>query len=471
VEARSVHEGGAKGILELQIPPGWGSEPGHVDLVLPGPGETQSVRMKVTIPGTAPAGASELRYMVTSGERREGVVVRPVRRAAPGIAHPADESNYDAEAFLIAPAAVSVHLLDAMFVPALRHAYITGADEHILPSLSGFGLDVTVLDHQEVRYADLSRFDAIVVGPHAYLLREDVRTNAARLLRYVEDGGTLIVQFQGYGYQAPGLAPYPISYAEPHDRVTFADAPVQILRPDHPIFHLPNEINAADFGGWVLDRGLYFVHEWDPAYTSLLASNDPGEEPQGGGLFVAEYGRGTYVYAAYSFFRQIPAGVQGAVRLFANLLAIPEAKILQRVELARGLELFTVMADDQLHEVVRLMAERRFQAGSYLARQGEPGQELFLIAEGEIEILKETEGAARHYVARPGEAVGELAALADVPRSASLRARTDVRLLSMRGDHFRALLRQHPSIAEDVIKLLANRLATTEQVEPPSGSG
>jgi CRP-like cAMP-binding protein len=234
---------------------------------------------------------------------------------------------------------------------------------------------------------------------------------------------------------------------------------------------MPNQIGPEDFDGWILDRGLYFLGRWDPAYISLLASSDPGEEPRGGGLVVAAYGRGTYVYTGLSFFRQIPAGVQGAVRLFANMLAIPEAKILERMQLARGLELFAFMTDTQLHEVVRLMSERRFEAGAYLARQGERGEELFLVLEGEVEILKERDRGSATFVARSGEAVGELAALADVPRSASLRARGEVRTLSMRGAHFRALLREHPDLAEYVIKLLANRLATTEQVEPPSGSG
>jgi LmbE family N-acetylglucosaminyl deacetylase len=472
VAVRSVHEEGAKGTLVLALPPGWETDPAQVDLVLPAHGETQSVRIKVGIPGGVEPGVYPLRYEVAAGERRaQGVVVRPVRRGAPGISRPAGDSNFVDEAFLISPATVGVHMLDVRFVQGLRYGYIAGAEEHVVAALAGFGLDVAMLDEEEIRYADLSRFDAIVVGPHAYVLRDDVRANAARLLEYVDGGGTLIVQFQGYGYQAEGLAPYPVAYRQPHDRVTFPDAPVRILQPSHSILRMPNEITMADFDGWVLDRGLYFLGRWDPAYTSLLASNDPGEEPKGGGLLVAPYGRGTYVYAALSFFRQIPAGVQGAVRLFANLLAIPEAKILERMELARGLELFAFMTDSQLHEGVRLMSERRFEGGAFLARQGEPGEELFLVVDGEVEILKQGERGAQTFVARRGEAVGELAALAGVPRSASLRARGSVRTLTMRGSHFRGLLREHPDLAEDVIKLLANRLATTEQVEPPSGSG
>ncbi|MFN2589202.1 MAG: PIG-L family deacetylase [Actinomycetota bacterium] len=470
VAARSVHEEGAKGTLEVAAPPGWTVEPPSVELVLPGRGETHSVRFGVQVPAGENAGVHELRYEITSGDRREGEVVRPVRRGAPGIPRQADETNFVDEVFLISPATVAVHVLDVQFVRTLRYGYIHGADEHVLPALSGFGLDVTTLDEQEVRYADLSRFDAIVVGPHAYVLRDDVRANAGRLLDYVDAGGTLIVQFQGYGYQADGLAPYPMSYRQPHDRVTLADAPVDVLHPDVSLLHMPNEITAADFDGWVLDRGLYFWGQWDPAYVPVLASHDPGEEPKAGGLLVAPYGRGTFVYAAYSFFRQIPAGVQGALRLFANLLAIPEAKILERMALARGLELFAFMTDRQLHDAVRLMSERRFDPGAYLARQGESGDELFVVVDGEVEILKEGPEGSRRFVAGRGEAVGELAALADVPRSASMRAIGVVRTLAMRGRHFRAQLREHPDLAEDVIKLLATRLASTEGAGSPSGS-
>ena len=205
---------------------------------------------------------------------------------------------------------------------------MTGAEKDVLSSLVHFGLDMTSISDEELAYADLSSFDAIVVGPNAYLVHDHVRRSAGRLLEYVEHGGTLVVQYQGYGYEAEGFAPYPYSYHQPHDRVTFPDAPVTVLEERHPVLHLPNEIVDADFDGWLHDRGMYFWGEWDRRYVPVLECHDPGEGPQRGGLMAASFGQGTYVYTGYSLFRQIPAGVPGAIRLFANLVGLAEARIL-----------------------------------------------------------------------------------------------------------------------------------------------
>jgi hypothetical protein len=273
-----------------------------------------------------------------------------------------------------------------------------------------------------------------------------------------------VVQYQGYGYQSEGFAPYRFRFRQPHDRVTLPDAPVRIVEPDHPLLHLPNELTESDFEGWVHDRGLYFFGEWDPRYTPILASNDPGESPKEGGLITASYGRGTYVYCAYSMFRQIPAGVPGAVRLFANLVGLAEARIRERRERARTVPLFSFMTDEQLYRVARLMSERWIDDGTYLCRQGERGGELYVMLDGEIEVLKQRQGKESVvYVTRPGEATGELSVLTDLPRTASLRARGGVKVLVMRGEHFRELLREHPELTEGVIRRVAERLATIEE--------
>jgi LmbE family N-acetylglucosaminyl deacetylase len=502
VGVRATQDGGAQGELGLEFPEGWQARPPGAELQLTRGGESRSFPFQVTVPAAAPPGAYTVGFGVTSEgaargadpqdaralpvrpseltgradgtplaaatEHRHGVVLQPVWQGAPGVPKPADETNCVSEAFVMAPAAVSVHLVNADFVRTLRYAYVPGVEEEILPSLERFGLDLTVLSDEDIAYADLSSYDAIVVGPNAYLVRDGVRRGAGRLLEYAEHGGTLIVQYQGYGYQSGAFAPYPFRYRQPHGRVTYPDASVTVLEPEHPILHLPNAISPADFDGWVHDRGMYFFGEWDARYVPLLECHDPGEEPQRGGLLVAGYGQGAYVYAAYSFFRQIPAAVPGAVRVFANLLGLAEARIRERMARARTVELFASMSDDELHDVVRLMSERWFDDGTFLARQGEPGSELFLVLEGEVEILKEAGGSWKSYVARGGEAVGELAVLTDMPRSASLRAKGDVKVLSMRGEHFRRLLREHWDMAEGVMQMLATRLATREQVETRS---
>jgi LmbE family N-acetylglucosaminyl deacetylase len=460
--ARSMRDD-VTGTLRVEAASGWSVHPEVSNLSFERVGQVRTLRFEVKIPAEAKPGVHEIGYRVESEDRGYGIVLQPVRRRAPGLAGPVDEKNCIAETFLLAPAAVSIHLIEAKFVKRLRCAYIRGADEDILRSLHHFGIDMTVLPPDELSYADLSLFDTIVVGPNAYLISDDVRRNAARLLEYVERGGTLVCQYQAYDYQLPGFAPYPFRYRQPHDRVTSPDAPVTLLDPRHPALSVPNRIRPEDFDGWIQDRGLYFFGEWDKRYVPLLESGDPGHEPQRGGLLVANYGRGTYVYAAYSFFRQIPEGVPGAVRLFANLLGLAEARILERAEQARHIPLLAFLSDEQLYDVAQLMSERWLDAGTLLCRQGDRGSDLYMVLVGDVQVIKREGGAERILsVVGPGQVVGELAAIADVPRSATLRAGTDVKILVMRGSHFRRFLRQHGDLSERITALLAERLASSE---------
>jgi LmbE family N-acetylglucosaminyl deacetylase len=462
--ARCMRRGGAGGRLEVEVPGGWAVHPRSVDIALPAQGASRTVTFEVGIPADAKPREYEVRSTVDGGSGPYGVVLKPVWRAAPGLPGPANETNAIAEAFIMLPATTPVHLVDVRFVPNLRYGYVTGVDDRILLSLEGFGVEVEVLSEADLTYGDLSAFDAVVVGPNAYLLRPEVRKGAPRLLDYAAEGGTLVVQFQGYGYQEGGFAPYPFRFNQPHDRVTLPDAPITILEPKHPILHVPNELADSDFDGWVHDRGLYFFGEWDQRYTPVLASEDPGETPKEGGLLVASYGRGTYVYCGYSLYRQIPAGVPGAIRLFANLLGLAEARIRERRELARTVPLFSFMKDEQLYQVARLMSERFVEDGTLLCREGDWGGELYLVLDGEIEVVKQQDGKdIVVYTTPPGEATGDLSVLTDLPRTATLRAKGDATVLVMKGEHFRALLAEHPDLAEGVIRTLAHRLATNEE--------
>jgi hypothetical protein len=168
---------------------------------------------------------------------------------------------------------------------------------------------------------DLSRYQTIVLGIRAYDTQKDVIANNKRLLDFVRAGGRLVVQYNAAAgdFNTGKFTPYPATLSRA--RVSVEEAPVAILDPANPIFHSPNEITQKDFEGWVQERGLYFMSQWDPNYTPLLESHDPGEGEQKGGLLVAHYGKGTYIYTGYAFFRQLPAGVPGAVRLFVNLVA------------------------------------------------------------------------------------------------------------------------------------------------------
>jgi hypothetical protein len=187
-------------------------------------------------------------------------------------------------------------------------------------------MDVTLIAPEKLASAELSGYGTIVLGIRAYDTQKDVVTNNKKLLDFVAAGGTLVVQYNaGVGDLNSGhLTPYPAELSRA--RVSVEEAPVQILAPADGVFHYPNEITARDFDGWVQERGLYFMDKWDEHFKPLLSCHDPGEDAQKGGLLRAQYGKGTYIYTGYAFFRQLPAGVPGAVRLYVNLLSAGHEK-------------------------------------------------------------------------------------------------------------------------------------------------
>ncbi len=208
-------------------------------------------------------------------------------------------------------------------VPAVNAVgYVRGASDRVPGALLQLGLPLVLLDDETLARGDLSRFDAIIVGARAYETDSALVRHNDRLLGYVERGGHLLVQYQQYQFERGGYAPYPLEIDRPHDRITDETAPVRMLDPEHPVFHRPHRIRAVDFEGWPQERGLYFAGTWDDRYRPLLEMQDPGMAPVRGGLLVARYGEGTYVYTGISFFRSLPAGVPGAARLFLNVLAL-----------------------------------------------------------------------------------------------------------------------------------------------------
>ncbi len=199
--------------------------------------------------------------------------------------------------------------------------YLPGAGDSVAECLQRMGYAVTFLTDTDLTADHLRSFDAVVLGIRAFNTRADLTQNLPGLFAYVEAGGTVIVQYNtSDGLQNTRLAPYGLKLS--HDRVTDETAPVTLLVPDHPAFTTPNHIVPADFDGWVQERGLYFPSEWDDHFTPLLACHDPGEPPKTGGLLVARYGRGYFVYTGLSWFRELPEGVPGAYRLFANLISL-----------------------------------------------------------------------------------------------------------------------------------------------------
>jgi hypothetical protein len=214
-------------------------------------------------------------------------------------------------------------VLDSLKTEGKRIGYIEGAGDKVLPALSLMGYDVTVIREKDLNANFLRQFDAIVTGIRAYNVHKYLSDKNAVLNEYVKNGGNLIVQYNTNSYVGPNTAtigPYPFSISR--NRITDETAPVKFLLPEHQVLNFPNKITIADFNNWVQERGIYFAEKLDKNFVTPLAMKDPGEEDQNGSLVIADYGKGKFVYTGLVFFRQLPAGVNGAYRLLANIIAL-----------------------------------------------------------------------------------------------------------------------------------------------------
>ncbi len=322
------------------------------------------VRVGVTIPkGWKIAAPVAVKFLTGTGERYVRLTVTPPLKLVPGhykIAAYAERTGDRGHAtktekfsqsleplptlptqLWTEPAQCSVHAFGVAVPPNLRVGYVTAEREPIPDALRSLGIPVEMLDATQLTFGDLSRFRAIVVGVRAYELRQELPAANQRLLDYVSNGGTLIVQYnRDFIWDKVQPAPYPALIspppsAKPGDpppaprplpRITDENSPVKFLKPNDPLLNAPNKITQEDFKGWVQERGLYFWTQFNEKYTPLLAMNDPGEQPLNGGLVYTHYGKGTYIYTGLAFFRQLPEGVPGAYRLFANLLGASRVK-------------------------------------------------------------------------------------------------------------------------------------------------
>jgi hypothetical protein len=202
-----------------------------------------------------------------------------------------------------------------------RIGYLMGAGDEVPASLRQIGYEVDMINDLDFTSETLDGYDAIITGIRALNTVERLRYDMDDLLTYVERGGSLIMQYNtSYGMLTDDFAPYPLELSR--GRVTVEEAEIRILDPDHPVLNVPNKITTSDFEGWVQERGLYFPGVWDQAYETVISSNDPGEKPLDGGLLVARHGKGYFIYTGYSWFRELPAGVPGAYRIFANMISL-----------------------------------------------------------------------------------------------------------------------------------------------------
>jgi LmbE family N-acetylglucosaminyl deacetylase len=218
------------------------------------------------------------------------------------------------------PSTLSIVAADLILPAKLSVAYIPGVGDNVAPVLQQLGVPLTIVDADDIPQTDLRKFSAIVVGPRAYQSSQTLQDNNEYLMSYVRNGGRLIVQYGQTEMMRPGIMPYPIQLKQPAERVTDEDAPVTLTDPGSPLLNAPNKITQDDFKGWVQERATYMPSTFDPHYHSMLAMSDPGEAANRAAILAAPYGRGTYIYVPLALFRQLPAGVPGGARIFANLL-------------------------------------------------------------------------------------------------------------------------------------------------------
>ncbi len=299
----------------LHAPDGWTVEPPDARVAFDGPGE-----LRVEFEVSAPEGGADGRFALSAEARPED--------GGPAYAETVREIAYHhiETRYLFRPAEAQARVLDAVVAP-VRVGYVEGVGDEVAEAIEQLGVALSFLDEQDLAEGDLSRFDTIVLGVRAYLARPDLRTHNQRLLDFVEGGGTLLVQYNKFEFNAGPWGPYPVSVGR--GRITVEEAPMNVLIPEHPVFRTPNAIGDDDWDGWVQERGLYFLApSEDPRYRDLLASEDPFQYNAGekrGILVEARHGEGRWLYLGLGLWRQLPAGTPGAYRLLANLLSLGRA--------------------------------------------------------------------------------------------------------------------------------------------------
>lgn len=298
----------SEGSLHLEVPAGWRSEPASARLSFDARGEKREAEFKVFHDGMT-EGQTTIRAVFESAGKKYGEGYSVVTRE--------DIGTF----YYYQPAVQHVTVVNVNVPKNLKVGYIMGAGDDIPTVLKQIGVNVTLIPAEKLGNENLSSYGAVVLGIRANDTQKEIAENHQKLLDYVSSGGTLLMQYNTgvSDFNKDDLTPYPAQLSRV--RVSVEEAPVEVLAPGDAVFHYPNQITPHDFDGWVQERGLYFMDKWDDHFEPLLASHDPGEPEQKGGLLLAHYGKGIYIYTGYAFFRQLPAGVPGAIRLYVNLLS------------------------------------------------------------------------------------------------------------------------------------------------------
>ena len=295
------------GSVSLELPNGWKSVPASIDFNLANKYQEQKVIFKITPSAKDSEGQIKAVAKTVNGTFDRGILTVAYDHIPPQTLFPIAEAK--------------VVKLDIKF-KGKNIGYIAGAGDEVPAALRQIGYNVTMLTEKEFN-EDLSKFDAVVVGVRAYNTEERLKFYQKKLMEYVEKGGNMVVQYQVNNNLQKiegGMGPFPFKVSR--ERVTVEEAEIRFLKPESPLLNFPNKITNKDFDNWIQERGLYFANEWDPKFETILSSNDPTENPLDGGLLYTKFGKGNYIFTGYAFFRQLPAGVSGAYRLFANLISV-----------------------------------------------------------------------------------------------------------------------------------------------------
>ena len=294
----------SEGTVTLKLPSGWSSAPAEAHFHLADGGDTDPILFSVT-----PAAVREGEYSIQAVANAAGHAYQSGWRSVgyPGL------RPYN----MYRAATLQTRKVDVKLAPSLRVGYVMGTGDLVPDAIEGMGVTPHLLTSAELASSNLSQWNVIVIGIRSYSVRPELTAAQPRLDDFVRNGGTLIVQYQSSNFPAP----LPLAMGRMPERVVDEDAPVKLLDPTDPLLSWPNRITTADFAGWVEERGHSFADTWDPGYTALTETADPGQDPQRGGLLVTHPGKGTYIYCAYALYRQLPELVPGAYRLLANLLS------------------------------------------------------------------------------------------------------------------------------------------------------
>lgn len=310
VRVHSNVKGPAQGTLHLDMPSGWSSDPATQPFSLSADGQEQIVTFRVS-----PGQLAEQVYHLTAvanynnQEYGQGYVQVGYSGLRPYFLY--NKADYQTTG------------TNVKVAHDLQVAYIMGSGDDVPASLENLGIHVHFLAQEDLASGDLSKYNVILIGVRAYAVRPDLVTYNGRILDYVKQGGTVVVQYQTPEFDHD-FGPYAYTMTSDPEEVTDETSPIVFTEPASPALNWPNRINAKDFDGWIEERGSKFMSSWDPRYQAPLETHDPGQAPQKGGLLIARYGSGVYVYTAYAFYRELPLGVPGAFRLFANLVSLPQ---------------------------------------------------------------------------------------------------------------------------------------------------